>query len=326
LLYLPANPADRHKRTAQRTTLLVKLFVSNTDLHWFDFLAGIDGIEEANFWQPSAKKFHAVSPGEFFVFRLKSPRDCIGGFGVLSNSTILPIQMAWDTFGTSNGVSSLQDFVTKIQRYRVDIHVTPQTLIGCRILVQPIFLTEKQWRPLPSSWSRNIVGGKSYNTADMEGRLLWEELNSILEDGSSVGGISEPATRYGDPGLIRPRLGQGSFRVSIIEAYNRHCALSHGKVLPALEAAHIRPYSLGGKHKNSNGILLRKDIHSVFDAGYATFDKDYRFVVSDRVKEIFDNGNEYRSLHGRKLILPNDEIDWPDIQAIRWHTENCFEK
>src|SRR5262249_32729721 len=50
------------------------------------------------------------------------------------------------------------------------------------------------------------------------------------------------------------------------------CAVSGGKVLPALDAAHIRPYAEGGLHKKPNGILLRKDIHCVFDSGYATVD------------------------------------------------------
>ena len=43
-------------------------------------------------------------------------------------------------------------------------------------------------------------------------------------------------------------------------------AVSRGKVLPALDAAHIKPYSFGGPHEVSNGILRRRDIHSVFDA------------------------------------------------------------
>jgi hypothetical protein len=72
--------------------------------------------------------------------------------------------------------------------------------------------------------------------------------------------------------------------VAVTEAHGRQCAISDGKVLPALDAAHIKPYSDGGLHAESNGILLRKDIHSVFDAGYATIGEKYCFSVSKKSK------------------------------------------
>jgi len=91
-----------------------------------------------------------------------------------------------------------------------------------------------------------------------------------------------------------------------------------------LEAAHIRPYSEGGIHSVTNGILLRKDIHSVFDVGYATIDESLRFVVSDKVREIFNNGSEYRRLHGRQLRVPNSKALRPAIEAIRWHNSERY--
>ncbi len=144
--------------------------------------------------------------------------------------------------------------------------------------------------------------------------------------------VFEPATepenaRFGDPVLIKPRLGQGAFRVAVTDAYQRQCAISGGRVLPALEAAHIKPYSAGGKHDVRNGILLRTDIHRVLDSGYATIDtdgSDLRFVVSNRVKSDFNNGNEYLRLHGSKLILPTKPQFVPSREALEWHNNNCF--
>lgn len=300
---------------------MVSLYIANTDNDWFDFLSSRGGLTEVNFWQPGGKEFHAIEAGELLAFRLKSPRDKIGGFGVLSSSSVLPLQIAWETFREANGVISYDALRAAIARYRPDENVGTATNIGCRILVEPLFLPANSWIDLPPSWSRNIVGGKRYSTDVAEGLDLW---NRLLEAAPLGNEISEPAVRYGSPTLITPRLGQGAFRIAVTEAYNRQCAVSDGKVLPALDAAHIRPYSEGGLHIKANGILLRKDIHSILDAGYATVDTEYRFVVSNKVKEVFNNGEEYRRLHGKQLRLPRRQADWPNFDFLRWHNNERY--
>jgi putative restriction endonuclease len=305
---------------------MVSLYIANTDNEWFDFLSSRGSLAEVNFWQPGGKAFHAIEPGELFAFRLKSPRDKIGGFGVLSSSSVLPLQIVWETFQEANGVASYEALRAAIAKYRPDENVGPVTNIGCRILVEPTFFPPNAWIDLPASWSKNIVGGKRYSTDDTDGLRLWDQLQDMAQGLTAATNkeIYEPATRYGPPTLIAPRLGQGAFRIAVTEAYGRQCAISDGKVLPALDAAHIRPYADGGLHIKSNGILLRKDIHSVLDAGYATIDAKYRFVVSAKVKEVFDNGEEYRRLHGKELRLPKQKSDWPDLKFLRWHNNERF--
>jgi putative restriction endonuclease len=303
---------------------MVALFIANTDNDWFDFLSAEPGPTEVNFWQPSPRAFHAIQTGELFAFRLKSPRNKIGGFGVLSDSTVLPLQIAWETFGRSNGAASYDAMRKAIQTYRPDETIGPTSNIGCRILVTPVFLPERFWFDPPTSWAPSIQTGKRYSTDNSEGLRLWEQLQDVAHQsvmGAAPGFVD---ARYGEPTLITPRLGQGAFRIAVTEAYSRQCAVSGGKVLPALDAAHIRPYAEGGAHTKSNGILLRKDIHSVFDSGYATVDTDFRFVVSSKVKEVFDNGEEYRRLHGTRLRLPAREMDQPDRELLRWHNESRF--
>ena len=80
----------------------------------------------------------------------------------------------------------------------------------------------------------------------------------------AAAGFSAPAARYGEPTLVRPRLGQGAFRVLVTDNYHRMCAVTRERTLPALEAAHIRPFAEGGEHEASNGVLLRRDLHSLF--------------------------------------------------------------
>lgn len=285
-------------------------------------------VGEVNFWKPSEGVFGAISEGEIFAFRLKSPRNRIGGFGIFSTSSVLPIHLAWEAFGQKNGIPNLSAMVNAIAKYRKGEVVTQSTFIGCRILVEPIFFPEVHWFDLPGSWSSNIVGGKRYSTDTDEGKILWQNIqeraSNMIRPIHSNSGFGENQARYGEPTVVLPRLGQGAFRVAITEAYERQCALTDGRVLPALDAAHIRPFAEGGAHLISNGILLRKDIHSVFDAGYATIDESYRFVVSDKVRDIFNNGNEYRRLHGQKLRLPKEMHNHPSLDVLRWHNSERY--
>ena len=321
-------------RTGRRTALerrhlngsieVVRLWVANTDKDWFDFLAAQPGIDEVNFWQPSGTSgFAAIEPGELFLFRLKSPRNAIGGYGVLSHSSNLPISLAWEAFGIKNGAPTLQEMRTRVERYRDVSSAHEDYTVGCRIVVQPVFLPQGRWIAQPESWARSIVVGKTYSTDDPEGLRLWKQLIEATAFDPAPG-FAEYQTRYGEPTLIAPRLGQGAFRVAVTDAYGRRCAVSGGRVLPALDAAHIKPYAIGGKHDVSNGILLRRDIHSLFDVGYVTIDDQYRFVVSERVKTEFNNGEEYRRLHGARLNLPTSSLNRPDSQLLQWHNNNVF--
>jgi putative restriction endonuclease len=136
--------------------------------------------------------------------------------------------------------------------------------------------------------------------------------------------LAEEQARYGEPVLVRPRLGQGAFRVFVTDNYQRRCAVSGERKLPALDAAHIRPFADGGAHEASNGILLRRDNHSLFDAGYVTISPDLNFEASRRIREDFENGRQYYALHGQAIQSPLDPKLRPNRSALVWHNENLF--
>jgi putative restriction endonuclease len=91
-----------------------------------------------------------------------------------------------------------------------------------------------------------------------------------------------------------------------------------------LEAIHIKPYSNSGPHRVDNGVLLRSDIHKLFDTGYVTITPDYHFEVSRRIREDFENGRDYYAMNGRTLVLPLRKEFQPSPHFIEWHNENIF--
>ncbi len=106
--------------------------------------------------------------------------------------------------------------------------------------------------------------------------------------------------------------------------YKRQCAVTNSHVLHVLDAAHIRPYAQGGTHSPSNGLLLRQDVHTLFDRGYLTVTPDYHVEVSHRLKDEFDNGKEYYSLRGRNIVLPESPVLRPSEEQLNWHNENVY--
>lgn len=302
----------------------VSLVVAVTDDDWFEMLRQRPDLGEVNFWAPSAASFRALQPGELFLFKLHAPRHRIVGGGIFAHANTLPCSLAWSAFGEGNGARSAREMRTRIAHYRrTDSNDHSDFEVGCRILTQPFFFEEREWIAVPPSWSRNIVSFKTYNTDDPEGLTLWEAVQERLS-GRSVPGLAESGPRYGEPHLIRPRLGQGAFRVLVTDIYERRCAVTRERTLPALDAAHIRPYGEGGAHEAANGLLLRRDIHSLFDAGYVTVTTDFRFEVSRRIREEFENGKDYYALHGRQLANPTDIRLNPDHAALSWHNVNRF--
>ena len=321
------GPNPRLTPYGSRPTLLcmgVRLIIAVTDGDWFETLRHKQNLSEVNFWSPSAARFKALRPGEIFLFKLHSPRNFIVGGGVFAYASQMPVSLAWQAFGEANGAASLGEVRSRVARYRrQDPADRSDFQIGCRILTQPFFLEERDWLPVPASWQPNIVQFKTYDTAEVEGAALWDSVSARMTE-SAYSGMSEEAARFGAPQLIRPRLGQGAFRVLVTDSYERRCAITREKTLPALEAAHIRPYAEGGEHVASNGLLLRRDIHSLFDSGYVTVTHDLRFEVSRRIREEFQNGRHYYELHGAPIHAPEDLSRRPDPAALRWHNDNLF--
>jgi hypothetical protein len=109
--------------------------------------------------------------------------------------------------------------------------------------------------------------------------------------------------------MVVLRQGQAIFRQKLMVAYENRCAITGCEIPQVLEAAHIMPYL--GEHTNhvTNGLLLRADIHTMFDLGLFKIDRDYRITAEQHIKDAYDLPPEIK-------YLPADNKLWPSPDAF----------
>ena len=199
--------------------------------------------------------------------------------------------------------------------------------IGCIIVVNATFFPKSEWIPQPRDWPPRNLRPMRYDLDVGEGARVWAECLARVSNRelrvaeSAAAGESQ---RYGPPVLIRPRLGQGAFRVSVTDAYKRACAVTQEHSLPALEAAHIRPFAKEGPHEVRNGLLLRADLHRLFEQGYLTVTPNYTLEVSDRLRHDYQNGRSYYPLRGTRISVPCWTQNGLLHDLLAWHNQNVF--
>ncbi len=308
----------------------MNFFVGVTDNEWFDFLAARKP-DEVNFWRPRrGGKFRAIEPGCPFLFKLHSPMNFIVGGGFFVRYSELPLSLAWKAFDMKNGAPDFLSLLAKISKYRPDESHDP--MIGCIILNQPFFFDKSAWIPIPENWAPSIQRGKTYYTKQPIGRRLWDQVEERLatlgieqEEELTYMPVGDREERFGSEYLRRARLGQGAFRISVVDAYSRRCAITGERTLPVLEASHIKPHGESGPNLVRNGLLLRSDLHTLFDRGYLTVTDDYHVEVSPRIREEYENGRDYYRMHGNRMqILPARGTDHPAPEFIEWHNEHIY--
>jgi putative restriction endonuclease len=316
----------------------MRLYVGVTDFDWYSHLSARSDIDEVNFWSPGGVAFKRLQPGELFLFKLKAQHGhAIVGGGIFAHDTLLPLSMAWLVFGDKNGVSSLLEMRTRIRRLQSEANrTTRDPVIGCRLLQRPFFFARDQWFRAPQAFPVNAVSGKSYGLDEQEGAALMRAVEERLpwssrfagEEVSLGGQVSDQQPglaeggRRGAPQTIMPRLGQGSFRIAVLDGFGRRCAVTGERTLPILDAAHIKPWAVGGENRPGNGVLLRTDVHRLFDLGYVTITRDHRFEVNPRLREDYENGKVYYDLHGQPLRNPKNPAFLPSADALDWHHQN----
>jgi HNH endonuclease len=264
-----------------------------------------------------------------FFFKTHAPHNRVVGGGFFSGSAALPASEAWDMLGPANGVASLPEMLARIQHYRREpIAPDEDPVIGCVFIRDPTFFADDMAYEPPPDFARVIQNGKGYDIGDPRyaryfGDLMQLVLGTAVElDFSQPWHLGGPV--FGDPRFAPYRLGQKAFQGVVLHAYRGHCAITGSKIRPVLQAAHIRPVTSGGEHRLDNGLLLRSDVHTMFDRGYLAIDSNYRLRVSPRLRGEFGNGDSFYAEAGEVIALPDHKIDRPGRDFLQWHLDTVF--
>ncbi|WP_198950205.1 HNH endonuclease [Kineosporia sp. A_224] len=318
----------------------MRAYVGVTDGDWYRFLSG-RAATEVNFWQPSGgRRFGAIEPGAPFLFKThySDPvSNRIVGAGFLSGWAPLNVSRAWEFFGPDNGCATEVEMRERIQRYRREPVPTPDPQVGCIMLRDVRFLPPEAALPPPPGWAGNIVQGKTYSLAGEEGAWVQYALDAVYSGGPTTvalqvadgdempGWVHGPV--FGEPRSSPVRVGQAAFKALVQEAYDRRCAITGEKIVPVLQAAHIRPVTDEGENRVDNGLLLRSDVHTLFDRGYLAVHPEKRtLLVSRRLREDWGNGDEFyrRAESGEPIRVPRRRADRPNTDFLTWHADTVY--
>jgi hypothetical protein len=169
-----------------------------------------------------------------------------------------------------------------------------------------------------------------FNYASHEGAAptdftLHRELSDLdrAADAADVSGefnpISVEDARKRILGAIVQRQGQPAFRLALLSAYEGRCAVTGCSVAPALEAAHIMPYKGPDTNHVANGLLLRVDLHTLFDLGLLAIDeRKFTVLLGPSMRD-----TDYAQWRGRSIYLPRVEAKRPNAAALRHHRERA---
>lgn len=316
-------------------------FVANTDQAWFEFLAGRSAalgrpLDEVNFWHPRARAPMAqLAPGTPVFFRLKRPIYAVAGYGFFASFTLLDIERAWEFFRDRNGDPDFVRFMTRIGDYRgLDLTSIPlheRAPLGCTLLRDAVFWPRERWIPWreQEGWAPNIVQGKREQDPARASRLLAEIQHDHLDAPED---LSEPdfvPLEVDEREIVlartRPRIGQGTFRSRLLDAYERRCAITGEHTEIVLDAAHIQPYLGPRSNHPQNGLLLTQEFHTLFDRGYVTVTPELEVRISPRLRKEWSNGKRYYAYDEKPLSkLPDQLHERPSPEALEWHSRRVF--
>jgi hypothetical protein len=117
---------------------------------------------------------------------------------------------------------------------------------------------------------------------------------------------------------VHLRRGQPLFRARLLDAYNSRCAITGCSAVQVLEAAHVLPYRGEHTHRVDNGLLLRADLHTLFDCQLLWITAEHTVALAPALL-----ATGYAELAGKSLTLPGSKADHPNQVHLAEHARRC---
>lgn len=206
----------------------------------------------------------------------------------------------------------------KLKTLKLNKAVLVSRLLIARIPSRPargaICKWHKAGKFVDGLWAKRSVRQKAPHRETRVSNFVAATEKYLVEQGAfDPKSISEAKERIAVT-IVRRR-GQPAFRQKVLAAYGGRCAISGCDAEAVLEAAHIIPYMNPGTNHVQNGLLLRADLHTLFDLGMFTINpRTWRIRLSPSLKRTC-----YAVFDGKQVRLPAKASLRPDKQALARH-------
>ena len=242
----------------------------------------------------------------FFFSYIERTRIELDTNNIDPHDYIVSLETNWKTYRFRPDITRIYHFID--EEHSLDFKTSVTSSYIPPILHQAAFFkkTVKGFKAMEGylkSFDNRLLFGKDKNSLDM---ILRDEVND-----NDFSLLNPEIKKKRINALINRRIGQANFRAHILNIYKNKCCVTEEKTQDVLEAAHIQPYKNNNSNNKKNGLLLRSDIHKLFDTGLMYIDKHYIVHISPSVKSI-----NYRALDGKKISLPNNTKNYPSLDAL----------
>ena len=224
----------------------------------------------------------------------------------------MSVNDAWNKYGFKNGCTSKQELIDRLDKYKAsnssDERSVTDSEIGCIVLTNAVYFDDDKFLDLDNyeiDFSRFIVKIKYYNEIDPLEIVIQSTVNDFELLPTTLEKLKKSR-------LLTERKGQGNFRAIITTAYSNKCCITNETTPELLEAAHIQPYFDENSNHVKNGLLLRLDLHKLYDNGLLYIDETFKIHISPEVKSEY-----YQELNGLTIRLPENNNLHPSIEALK---------
>lgn len=286
--------------------------IALTDVSWFKFLREKD-FKLINFWTPTGWEPKKINPGDMFYLFLKSPYRKVGGYARYVYSFQLTVRDTWNKFGQANGAPNINMMLEQLSAIR-GTRIDENTIIGCIMLQDPVFLPDNEF--FDSMEIGVEIKQAMQKFKYIKGAEIIRQEYTIDKIDDYI--LNEEATVEYTLSAHKRRIGQSTFREKLLELY-RKCAVTREDYPLVLEAAHIDPYIGESSNYPQNGLILRSDVHKLFDANLLAIDTNYHVKLSNILA-----GTSYERFENEPIVLPENKNFYPSEDALKRRIEKLF--